>query len=84
MMLVIAQLSFPFLGMLFLNELFSNKLDKKKLNYALLGTIGVFVIFYIMPTVWFSFFNSQENNYFDQQIAAYGNNPSCSSTIRAV
>ncbi|HOT14481.1 MAG TPA: YfhO family protein [Bacteroidales bacterium] len=76
MMLVIAQLSFPFLGMLFLNELFSNKLDKKKLNYALIGTIGVFVIFYIMPTVWFSFFNSQEKNYFDQQMAAYGNNPS--------
>ncbi|HEY9123929.1 MAG TPA: YfhO family protein, partial [Bacteroidales bacterium] len=46
------------------------------LNYALIGTIGVFVIFYIMPTVWFSFFNSQEKNYFDQQMAAYGNNPS--------
>jgi hypothetical protein len=72
MILIIAQVAFPLLGVLFVKEMVNNELDKKKLNYTLLITIGIFFLFYIMPSVWFSFFSSSELNMFDRYIR---NNP---------
>jgi hypothetical protein len=77
MMLVLAQLAFPLLGILFIKEMFENKFDKKKLMYTMIGTIGVFVVFYIVPQLFFNFFNTEETGYFEKQISAYtSSNPS--------
>lgn len=75
MMLILAQLSFPLLGILFLKEIFKNGIDKKKLNYTMLGTIGVFVLFYLLPSTFFSFFSYEEVGFFNKQLAAVSNNP---------
>ena len=74
MILLIVQISMPLLALLFLNVLFTQQIDRKKLNYVTIGTIGVFIIFYLMPTVWFSFFSANEISYFDAQLAKYVNN----------
>ena len=71
MILVLAQISFPLLGLLFLNELLKVKLNKKKLLYTMGATIGVFLLIYIFPTLWFSFFNNDELTYFDKQASLY-------------
>jgi hypothetical protein len=74
MMLILVQISLPFIGVLFLKELFLQKIDKKKLNYTLLATIGIFILFYIMPSVWFNFFSYDENQDFNKQLSAYSTN----------
>jgi hypothetical protein len=71
MILVLVQISFPLLGMLFLDELFKKQLDRKKLLYAMGATMGGFLIFYILPSLWFSFFNNEELIYFDKQASQY-------------
>jgi hypothetical protein len=71
MMLVLVQISFPLLGLLFLNELFNTQLNKKKLIYSMGATIGLFFLFYILPSLWFSFFNNNELEYFNKQSQLY-------------
>jgi hypothetical protein len=71
MMLVLLQLAFPLLGLLFLNDLFNRQPDKKKLIYAMAAVIGLFLLFYIFPTVWFSFLNYTEVDQFEKQLAKY-------------
>ncbi len=74
MILVLVQLAFPFLAIWFVNELFNNKINNKKLNITLLATTGLLVVFLVMPSVFFNFFNTQENNFFEKQLASVASN----------
>ena len=71
MILVLVQISFPLLAMLFLNNLVKSTLDKKKLYYTLAATFGLFLLFYILPTFCFSFLNYDEIHYFQKISAKY-------------
>ncbi|MCB2194277.1 MAG: YfhO family protein [Bacteroidetes bacterium] len=82
MMLILAQLSFPLLGMLFVNRLLSNPIDKKRFLYVSGGLLGLLILFYIMPTVWFSFFSTGEVTQFNKLMANYKGNPNAISQIR--
>jgi hypothetical protein len=82
MMLILAQLSFPLLGLLFVNKLFKDEINKKKFMYVSLGVFGLLFIFYIMPTVWFDFLSNAEIAYFDKLFADYKSNPNAISQIR--
>jgi hypothetical protein len=83
MTLVIAELAIPLLGIMALNELIKNPgIFKEKINsfYISLGlTAGVVLLFYMLPTTFFSFLSSQEQAQFNSmlggadgaQVAAY-------------
>lgn len=74
MMLVLVQVAFPLLGLLFIKDLTQRQYNIKKLLYAIGGVLGVFCIIYITPDTWFDFFSTQETAQFEQQISTYGNN----------
>jgi hypothetical protein len=74
MMLVLAQISIPLLAFLFIDYAIKNPVDKKRFLYVLLGTVGLFFLFCIMPTVWFDFMGKEEAAAFNQQLDSYGNN----------
>ena len=71
MFLVLVQISFPLLGLLFLNELSKIQINTKKLYYTIGATIGLFFLFYLLPSVWFSFFSTNEVSMFNSQISQY-------------
>lgn len=71
MILSLVQVIFPLGAILFIHELFKNNINQKKLLYATLATIGLFVLFYLLPSLWFSFFNKEELEFFDKQAALY-------------
>lgn len=71
MILVLVQISFPLLGLLFLNELVNNQLNRKRLVYTMGTTIGLFFLFYLFPSLWFSFFSNYELEGFSKQVALY-------------
>ena len=68
-MLIIAQIAFPFVGLLFLKEIFTRSIDKKKLLYALLAINGLLLLFLALPATFFDFVTTQESNGFSKQIA---------------
>jgi hypothetical protein len=68
-MLIIAQISLPFVGLLFLKEIFNRSIDKKKLLYALLAINGLLLLFLALPATFFDFITNQESNGFSKQIA---------------
>ncbi len=83
MMLILAQLSFPLLGFLFLNKLIKGEqIDRKKFLYISGGLAGLFFLFYIMPTLWFDFFNRNEINQFNKLLGNYKGNPNAISQIK--
>lgn len=82
MMLILAQLSFPLLGMIFVNRLLTNPIDKKRFLYVSGGLLGLLILFYLMPTVWFSFFSTGEVSQFNKLMANYKGNPNAISQIR--
>src|SRR5665647_459381 len=71
MILVLVQISFPLLGLLFLDELLKNQINRKKLLYTLGATIGLFFLFYLLPSIWFSFFSNYELDEFSKQATLY-------------
>jgi hypothetical protein len=71
MILVLVQISLPLLGLLFLNELFKKQINNKKFLYTTGLTIGVFLLIYIFPSLWFSFFNNRDVTYFDKMVSTY-------------
>jgi MFS family permease len=75
MTLILPQIAFSFIGVLFISEMFSGTIIKKKLLYVIIGINGLLILFYIMPNVWFDFLSNQEVQMFDQQYEKYGNNP---------
>ena len=82
MMLILVQLSFPLLGFLFLNKLLKNEINKKQFIYVSLSVTGILLLFYIMPSVWFGFFNNAELVQFDKLLENYKNNPNALMQIR--
>ena len=74
MILYFVQIAFPLVGLMFVKEMFTHPLNKKKLNYALAITLGIFILFYVMPDTWFNFITPDETGFFDNQKAHYGNN----------
>jgi len=71
MMLILVQLSFPLLGLLFLNDLIKAPVNKKKLFYTIGATIGIFALFYLLPSLWFNFLSTNEEMVFNKQITQY-------------
>jgi len=83
MTLVMAELAMPLLAFLALNEVIKNPvLLKQKINYFYISlglSAGVVLLFYMLPTAFFSFLSEQENAQFTQllsgadgpQVAAY-------------
>ncbi len=74
MMLILVQISFPLLGLLFLHRLMNEGIDRKKFLYVSLGLSGLFLLFYVMPTVWFKFIGKQELQAINDQMANIRNN----------
>ncbi|PKP29855.1 MAG: hypothetical protein CVT99_15740 [Bacteroidetes bacterium HGW-Bacteroidetes-16] len=83
MTLVMAELAMPLLAFLTLNEVLKNPgVVKQKINYFYISvglSAGVVLLFYMLPTAFFSFLSEQENVQFTQllggadgpQVAAY-------------
>ena len=70
MALIIVQISFPVVALLFIKEIFTNLINKKKLLYTLLAVNGLFLLFYIIPTVFFDFFSRPEADSITKQTPA--------------
>ncbi|HAF31121.1 MAG TPA: hypothetical protein DCG75_18950 [Bacteroidales bacterium] len=81
MMLILAQLSFPLLGFLFVNQMLKEKIDKKRFLYVSGGLMGLLFLFYVMPSVWFSFFSNNEVSQFNKLIGNYKGNANALSQI---
>jgi hypothetical protein len=55
MIMVLMQIAFPVVGLLFVKEMFTTVINRKKLLYTLLIINGVFLLFYLMPGAFFDF-----------------------------
>jgi len=75
MMLILVQISFPFIGMLFVKEIMTTKINKKKLLYSLLIINGLLFLFYITPSTFFDFVSSSESDNFSSQISKLASKP---------
>ncbi|NOQ25211.1 MAG: YfhO family protein [Bacteroidales bacterium] len=84
MMLILAQLSFPLLGLLFVNKLFKDQINKKQFIYISLSVIGLLLIFYIMPNLWFSFLSNNDILKFDNALESYKSNPNALTQIKGI
>jgi len=84
MMLILAQIAFPLLAFLFIKEVLRNEINKKHFIYVASGVLGLLVLFYIMPSTWFSFFNRAEIHHFKELSANYQNDPSAISGIENI
>jgi hypothetical protein len=75
MMLVLVQVSFPLLGILFVNKLIGNGIDRKKFLYVSIGLGSIFFLFYVAPGFWFDFLSRNETQQINAQLAHYRNDP---------
>jgi hypothetical protein len=75
MILYLAQIVVPFLGLLFVNEMFKTQIDKKKLGISLIIINGIFLIIYLTPTMWFDFTSLRENDYYAKMLDQYKSQP---------
>lgn len=71
MVLSLVQIIFPLVGLVFVNQLVQNKCELKKLLYVSGIVIGAFLLFYLTPASWFSFFNVYELDYFQKQASQF-------------
>ncbi len=71
-MLILVQLSFPLVAVLFLKDFVRQKTDYKKTLYTILSVVGVFVIMYLTPRTWFSFFSETEVAQLNEQLKTLG------------
>ena len=75
MTLILVQISFPFIGMLFIKEIFTRQINKKKLLYAILAINGVLLLFYMMPNTFFDFVSVSESDEISKQTISLQSNP---------
>lgn len=75
MTLMLVQIAFPFIGLLFIKEIFTNTINKKKLLYAILAINGLLLLFYIMPGTFFDFVSVSEADGISKQTTSLQNNP---------
>ncbi|NJO70360.1 MAG: hypothetical protein HC830_14725 [Bacteroidetes bacterium] len=71
MILTLAQVLIPLVALLFINNLLKKIPNHRILLYSAGITIGIFLLFYMIPSLWFSFFNGEELAFFDKQISLY-------------
>lgn len=74
MTLILVQMAFPFVGLLFIKEIFTKTINKKKLLYAILAINGVLLLFYIMPGAFFDFVSTSEADSISKQTTSLQNN----------
>jgi len=84
MMLILLQLAFPLMGILFLKTLFTESIEKKKFLYITFSVSGLIFLFYLMPTVWFDFLSRMESEQINAQIVQNQNNPAIVSQIEDI
>ncbi|MBN1949726.1 MAG: YfhO family protein [Bacteroidales bacterium] len=65
MILILVQVSFAFLAVLFINYLASNTVDKKRFLYVSGGVLGVLLLLALFPTAWFDFLGKREVEHVD-------------------
>ncbi|UCH15362.1 MAG: hypothetical protein JSV22_05190, partial [Bacteroidales bacterium] len=75
MMLVLVQLSFPLLGILFLKRLIDNRIQKEMFLGVWLELAGIFILFYLVPSLWFDFLSRNETQQINAQIENFRNDP---------
>ncbi len=75
MMLVLVQVSFPLLGILFVNNLMTNGIDKKRFLYVSIGLGTIFFLFYVAPKFWFDFLSRNEAQQINAQLANFRSDP---------
>ncbi len=83
MMLILVQISFSFIAFLFLNQLIINKINKKKYIVITGSVSAIIILFYLMPNIWFDFFNKNEIQYFNSLKHNYTGNSSALAQITA-
>ncbi|MBN1184454.1 MAG: hypothetical protein JXB49_19335 [Bacteroidales bacterium] len=73
MILMLVQICFSLLALLFIKHLIENGVNKKKYIYITLTVSGLLFLFYIAPDTWFNFFSRNENQYFTDLQQNYRN-----------
>jgi len=72
MILVIAELTIPLLAFMTLHKIFTQKEEVKKhikiFYYTIGGLAGIMILFYLLPTTFFSFTSSYEDEQFRQMM----------------
>ncbi|MBN2681862.1 MAG: YfhO family protein [Bacteroidales bacterium] len=74
-MMIVPQIIFPLIGVLFVNELIKTQHNIKKMMYVMGGTLAVFLIILASPQTWFSFLSSEEATAIARQQEALQANP---------
>lgn len=83
-MMIVPQIIFPLIGVLFINELTKRQQDIKKVLYVMGGTLGVLLIIMLTPQTWFSFLSSQEAAGIAAQKEAIQSNPQQLSQFESI
>ena len=84
MMLILIQVSFPFIGFLFINKLINDNIDKKKFLYISASFTGLLVLFYALPNLFFDFLSQGDANQFNSLFDQYKNNPGTIKQIESM
>ena len=84
MMLILVQVALPLLAILFLKTILTETIDKKKYLYVVGSVLGVFLIIYLSPDTWFSFFSNNEVTYFNKLAVSYRTNPNALNQINDI
>jgi hypothetical protein len=71
MILTLVQIIFPLVGLVFVNQIIQQKPDGKKFLYVTGFVLGGFLLFFLTPASWFSFFSSYELDYFRKQVSQF-------------
>lgn len=83
MMLILPQLAFPLIAILFVNQLIKEKINQKKLIIASSAVIGIFVLFYLTPETFFEFSSQEETRFMEEQMQNYQGNSSVQAQLVA-
>ncbi len=74
MMLILAQVAFPFLGILFVQKLMIEKINIRKFLIVSGSVLILFLAFYSMPKAFFSFSSAMETEFMQEQYSSYAGN----------
>jgi len=74
MMLIIVQISFSLIAVFFLQKMFTADIDRKRFLLVLAGAGGLFLIFYLIPDVFFNFLSKNEMDQINDQMKQYAGN----------
>lgn len=83
MMLILPQIAFPLIAILFVNQLVKEKVSQKKMIISGSVVIGVFVLFYLAPDTFFNFSSQEEVRFMEEQMQNYEGNSSVQAQLVA-